>query len=329
MALHTRLTELLSIEHPIISAPMAFAAGGNLAAAITGAGGLGLIGGGYGDSEWLEREFSEARNARIGCGFITWSLAKRPELLDLALTHSPAAVMLSFGPPILFAARVKAAGAKLICQVQSMKHAREAVAANADVIVAQGAEAGGHGMFRATLTLVPEIADYLTKVAPETVLVAAGGIADGRGLAAALMLGADGVLIGSRFWASAEALVNPAFQNVALSADGDSTIRTTVVDVARKIEWPKPFTARVMKTRFIEDWHGREADLAKPEIVDREMRRYVTAMQKGDPENTGVWVGEATGLIQDVRPAGELLQNIVGDAERLLSHQAPRFVRTV
>jgi nitronate monooxygenase len=304
MALHTRLTEMLNIEHPIISAPMAFAAGGKLAAAVTGAGGLGLIGGGYGDAEWLEREFEEAGNAQVGCGFITWSLAKRPPLLDLALAHSPAAVMLSFGSPMPFVSRIKAADARLICQVQSMGHAREAVAAGADVIIAQGAEAGGHGMVRATLTLVPEIADYLTKAAPETVLVAAGGIADGRGLAAALMLGADGVLIGPRFWASEEALVNPVFQNEALSADGDSTIRTTVVDVARKIEWPKPFTARVMKTRFVEEWHGREADLAKPYIVDREMHRYVTAMQKEDPDNTGVWVGEATGLIQDVLPAG-------------------------
>jgi nitronate monooxygenase len=329
MSLHTRLTELFSIEHPIISAPMAFAAGGNLAATVTGAGGLGLIGGGYGDAEWVEREFLEARNARVGCGFITWSLSRRPELLDLALTHSPVTVMLSFGSPMPFVPRIKAAGAKLICQVQSMEHTREAVAAGADVIVAQGAEAGGHGMIRATVTLVPEIADYLAKVAPEIVLVAAGGIADGRGLAAMLMLGADGVLIGSRFWASAEALVNPAFQNAALSADGDSTIRTTVVDVARKIEWPKPFSARVMKTRFVEEWHGREAELAKPEVVGREMQRYVTAMQKGDPDNTGVWVGEATGLIHDVQPAADLLQKIARDAEHLLGDKAPGFVGMV
>ena len=131
--------------------------------------------------------------------FVTWSLAKRPALLNLALAHSPAAVMLSFGSPTPFAPEIKAAGARLICQVQSLEHAREAVIADADIIVAQGAEAGGHGMFRATLTLVPEIADYLAKAAPQTVLVAAGGIADGRGLAATLMLGADGVLIGSRF----------------------------------------------------------------------------------------------------------------------------------
>jgi nitronate monooxygenase len=222
MALYTRLTEMLGIEHPIISAPMAFAAGGKLAAAVTAAGGLGLIGGGYGDAEWLEREFAEARNTRVGCGFITWSLAKRPMLLELVLAHSPAAVMLSFGSPVPFAPRIKAAGAKLICQVQTMEHARAAVDVGADIIVAQGAEAGGHGLARATFTLVPEIADYLAKAAPATALVAAGGVADGRGLAAALMLGADGALIGSRFWASEEALVHAAFHKAAIGADGDA-----------------------------------------------------------------------------------------------------------
>jgi nitronate monooxygenase len=324
MALYTRLTEMLGIEHPIISAPMAFAAGGKLAVAVTAAGGLGLIGGGYGDAEWLEREFAEARNARVGCGFITWSLAKRPELLELVLAHSPAAVMLSFGSPVPFASRIKSTGAKLICQVQNMEHARAAVDVDADIIVAQGAEAGGHGLVRATFTLVPEIADYLAKVAPATVLVAAGGVADGRGLAAALMLGADGVLIGSRFWASAEALVHPAFQDAAIGAEGDATTRTTVVDVVRRVDWPKPFTARVMKTRFVNEWHGREPELAKPAVLEHEMDRYIKAMQSGDPDNTGVWVGEATGLIYDVRPAGDLLRKIMADAERLLEGNARR-----
>lgn len=326
MALHTRLTEVLGIEHPIISAPMAFAAGGKLAAAVTAAGGLGLIGGGYGDAEWLEREFAEAGNAQVGCGFITWSLAKRPELLDLVLKHLPAAVMLSFGSPLPFGNHVKAAGTKLICQVQNIEHARAAVDVGADVIVAQGAEAGGHGLLRSTFTLVPEVADYLAKVAPATVLVAAGGIADGRGLAAALMLGADGALIGSRFWASAEALVHGALQNAAIGADGDATIRTTVVDVVRKIDWPKPFTARVMKTKFVSDWHGHETELNDPQLLEREMTRYVSAMQNGDPVNTGVWVGEATGLIHDVRPAADLLASIVEEAERSLSARAHSFV---
>lgn len=328
MTLRTRLTNMLDIEHPIISAPMAFAAGGNLAAAVTAAGGLGLIGGGYGDAEWLEREFSAAGNARVGCGFITWSLAKRPDLLDMALDHSPPAVMLSFGSPEPFAARISTAGAKLICQIQCMQHAREAVAVGADIIVAQGAEAGGHGMARATLTLVPEVADYLAQTAPATVLVAAGGIADGRGLAAALMLGADGVLIGSRFWASTEALVHSNFQNSAVSADGDSTIRTTVVDIVRKKDWPKPFTARVMKNHFVEEWHGREAELARPSVAERQMQRYVTAMEEGDADNTGVWVGEAAALIRTVRPAGELLRQITADAERLLRERSMNLTGT-
>jgi nitronate monooxygenase len=329
MALYTRLTEMLSIEHPIISAPMAFAAGGKLAAAVTAAGGLGLIGGGYGDAEWLEREFGEAQKVRVGCGFITWSLAKRPDLLELVLAHSASAVMLSFGSPVPFAPRIKSAGAKLICQVQNMEHARAAVDVGADIIVAQGAEAGGHGAGRATFTLVPEIADYLAKAAPATALLAAGGIADGRGLAAALMLGADGALIGSRFWASTEALVHLAFQKAAITADGDSTTRTTVVDMVRKVDWPKPFTARVMKNRFVNEWHGRELELAEPAVLEHEMDRYIKAMHSGDPDNTGVWVGEATGLIHDVRPAGDLLRNIMADAERLLEGKVRRGMQKI
>lgn len=327
MTLQTRLTEMLGIEHPIISAPMAFAGGGGLAAAVTTAGGLGLIGGGYGDPEWLQREFTEAGNTRVGCGFITWSLARQPELLQMALAHSPAALMLSFGEPAPFAPAVKAAGSKLICQVQNMEHARAAIDAGADIIVAQGAEAGGHGLSRSTLTLVPEVADYLEKAAPASALVAAGGIADGRGLAAALMLGADGALIGSRFWASAEALVHSAHQGAAIRADGDATIRTTVVDRVRKIDWPRPFTARVMKTRFVDEWHDRETEFADPVLLEQQMTRYLTAMKDGDPENTGVWVGEATGLIHDVRPAAALLHDIVGAAEVLLKTRARSLVR--
>ncbi|MGH7659481.1 MAG: NAD(P)H-dependent flavin oxidoreductase [Vulcanimicrobiaceae bacterium] len=319
MALQTRLTEMLGIQHPVISAPMAFAAGGKLAAAVSNAGGLGLIGGGYGDSEWLEREFANASGARVGCGFITWSIATRPQALEIALSHEPAAVMLSFGAPAPFAGRIKERGAKLMCQVQCMEHAREAIAAGADILVAQGAEAGGHGMLRATITLVPEVADFLAASAPHVVLVAAGGIGDGRGLAAALMLGADGVLIGSRFWASEEALVHRNFQDRACNSDGDLTIRTNVVDIARDIPWPRHFTGRVLKTRFVVDWHGREGELSEPNVQKREMQRYVSAMQSGDADNTGVWVGEAAGLIDRVRPAADILHDIVNTAEQQLN----------
>lgn len=324
--MQTRLTQKLGIEHPIISAPMGLVAGGRLAAAVSEAGGLGLIGGGYGDAKWLEREFAAAGSARIGCGFITWSLAQKPHLLELVLANAPAGVMLSFGEVAPFRQRIKSAGARLICQVQTLALAREAVAAGAEVIVAQGAEAGGHGLERATFTLVPEIADYLSGASPDTVLVAAGGIADGRGLAAALMLGADGVLVGSRFWASTEALVPPSLQKAAVAAGGDSTIRTTVVDIARRFDWPKPFTARVLKTRFTMDWHGREAALAEPATLEREEARYWNALNAGDVDNTCVFAGEVVGLIRDVATAGEIVGRMVREAEALLGRapDAPR-----
>src|SRR3954453_2637939 len=126
MRLRTRLTERFDIEHPIISAPMGMVAGGKLAAAVSNAGGLGLSGGGYGDGGWLEREFTAAGNARVGCGFITWSLAQPPELLDSVLARRPAAVMLSFGPVDDFAARIRQSGVPVICQVQSMPNPRGA-----------------------------------------------------------------------------------------------------------------------------------------------------------------------------------------------------------
>src|SRR5271165_3638094 len=146
MTFQNRLTRMLEIEHPVLLAPMDVVSGGKLAAAVSQAGGLGLLGGGYGDAGWIDREWDRAGNARIGCGFITWSLAKNPEILNRTLAHHPAAIMLSFGDPRPFAAAIHDAGARLICQVQTVAQAREAVEAAADIIVAQGTEAGGHGM---------------------------------------------------------------------------------------------------------------------------------------------------------------------------------------
>ena len=143
--LSNRLTEALGIRHPIVSAPMAFVAGGALAAAVTRGGGLGLIGGGYGNAQWLDEQFIAASDERVGIGFITWSLARRPELLKDALRRKPVAVMLSFGDPREFAAEIRASGAVLICQCQNLRHVRDAIEAKADIVVAQGSEAGAHG----------------------------------------------------------------------------------------------------------------------------------------------------------------------------------------
>lgn len=309
MVLETRLTRLLGIRHPLLSAPMAFAAGGALAGAVSAAGGLGLMGGGYGDAAWLAREFGAAGNQRIGCGFITWSLARHPALLEQALAHRPAAVMLSFGDPMPFAGQVRDSGAKLICQVQSLAHAHAALDAGADIIVAQGGEAGGHGAARGTLALVPEVADLLARRAPAVVLVAAGGIADGRGLAAVLMLGAEGALIGSRFWASREALVHASHHAAALAANGDETVRQTATDIARGLDWPPEYTARVLRNDFTRRFAGREAAL-RGELAAYGPA-YAAAVAEGDPDKAGVWAGEAVGVIGDIAPAAVIVERIV------------------
>ncbi len=313
MPLTTRLTKTLGLRHPIISAPMAFAAGGKLASAVSSAGGLGLIGGGYGDAQWLEIEWQNAGNAAVGCGFITWSLKKQPHLLDLALAHDPRAVFLSFGDPEPFAARVKDHGAMLICQVQTRRDAERAIDCGADIVVAQGAEAGGHGELRATLTLVPEVADLVAAKAPATLLCAAGGIADGRGLAAALVLGADGALVGSRLWASHEANVSPRMHAAALAATGDETIRSQVMDLARKLDWPARYTARVLRNAFIDRWHGREAELAV--VADEEAAKYRQAWAAGDPDGSNTFVGEGVGLIRGIEPAAAIIARMVEEAE--------------
>lgn len=304
---------------PIVSAPMAFASGGALAAAVSRAGGLGLIGGGYGDPAWLEQQFALAAGERVGVGFITWSLRKSPSLLTDVLKHRPAAVMLSFGDPRPFVDEIRSAGAALICQCQDLAHVMDAVEVGADVVVAQGAEAGGHGALRGTLSLVPEVADHLARHAPQTLLLAAGGIGDGRGLAAALMLGADGVLVGTRLWASTEALVKERHHQAIVETDGDGTLRTRVADIARQIPWPVGFTARIRRNTFTQHWHGREEALEAAAAV--EGPRYRQAFEAGDPEHTAVWFGEAAGVIHSIEPAAVIVERMVAEAAaRLQDH---------
>ena len=317
--IRTPLTQRLGLKHPIIQAPMALAAGGKLAAAVDSAGGLGLIGGGYGQSDWLEDQFRAAGNNAVGCGFISWSLAEHRDLLDKALGHDPKAVMLSFGDIAPFAGKIKARNIPLIAQVQTVGDALAALDQGADIIIAQGAEGGGHGLKRATFTLVPEIADHIYRLGSQAILCAAGGIADGRGLAAALGLGADGVLVGTRFWAATEALVHPNMQDAAIRATGDQTIRSTVMDMARQRDWPEGFTARVLANDFIDKWHGREAELA--EKIDIIIPQYQKAWEAGDIDMANVFVGEATGLIADIQPAAEIIASMVEQAEKIIRKQ--------
>src|SRR5947207_2644793 len=199
MGLSTAFTKLFGVEHPIALAPMGGSAGGALTAAVSRGGGLGLLGSGNGSQEWLARELlvlaAGVAGKPWGIGFQAWAIDV--DVVVRALELRPAAVMLSFGDPSPFVERIRDAGTALIVQVTDLEEARRAVDLGADVIVAQGTEAGGHGARhgRSTLPFVPVVVDL---AAPVPVL-AAGGIADGRGVAAALALGAAGALLGTRF----------------------------------------------------------------------------------------------------------------------------------
>ncbi|MDD1531201.1 2-nitropropane dioxygenase [Bradyrhizobium sp. WBOS7] len=314
MPFATPLTELLGIRHPILSAPMDTIAGSRLTRAVSEAGGFGILGGGYGDAIRLRTEAAELKGfAQFGIGFITWSLAKQPDLLDVALDAGPQAIMLSFGDPAPFAPRIRERGARLICQVQSEDMARQALDAGAEILVAQGTEAGGHGASRTTIDIVPAIVDLAAGRVP---VVAAGGIADGRGLAAMMMLGASGVLIGTRFYASVEANgAQEAKERIRMATSND-TVRGVVPDWSRKLFWPAPFTARTLVNDHIKRWTGREVELMQRagEVAED----YAAAKAAGDFETAAVFAGEAAGLIHDIPPAAEIVARIAIEAKQLL-----------
>jgi nitronate monooxygenase len=313
----TALTEAFQLQYPIVLAPMGGASGGRLAAAVSNAGALGLVGGGYGDRDWLTRELALAKAQTTrpwGVGLITWSIG--PGILDLALAHRPDAFTLSFGDPRPHAPAIKAAGCKLICQVQGLDEARLAREAEADFIVAQGTEGGGHGGSRGTMPLVPAIVDFVAS----TPVIAAGGIVDGRGLAAALMLGAHGALMGTRFCASTEALGTDGAKRRLVEAHGGQTARTRVFDVVRDYAWPTPYTGRALRNRFMTRWTGREDELVA--VLETERPAYQHAAADEDYDTALVWAGEGVDLITSIDPAAALVARIGTDAEARLRGSA-------
>lgn len=330
--MHSRFTRQFSLTAPIALAPMAGAAGGALAAACAQAGTLGLIGGGYGDLPWLEVEYAKAFDLcapsaahRLGVGFITWRLDIDASALDwvLAQPQQPAAIMLSFGDPRPFAQKIRQRAIPLICQIQRLDQLPIAIEAGAQVIVAQGAEAGGHGMnsahSRGSFTLIPEVADWLAAHAPETLLLAAGGIADGRGLAAARVLGADGALVGSRLWVTQECLVPTSAKAQSVAANGDQTARSSVFDLLRGIEWPYPYDFRALRNEIHRQWEHQLAELKH--YPDNARQDYIEGIAEQDYTRAHVTVGEATGLIRDIPLAGDLLKRMITGARESLQHR--------
>lgn len=324
--IRSSFSDLFGLRYPLMNAPMGNAAGGTLAAALANAGGLGLIGGsgsapGLTPVERLRREIAQCRSLTtgpFGVGFIS----TRPNVGALqaaALDEGVAIVMHSFTVLADLVAEARRRGAKVICQVQTVAMAREALDAGADVLVAQGYDGGGHVGAIGTLSIVPAIVD----IAGAVPVLAAGGIADGRGLAAALMLGAQGASLGTRFVLSGEAAVASFVHERMIGAGADDTVWTLSYDIVRDADFGPTVAGRVVRNAFTDAWHDRPAE-ARAEAA-RLAAQIDAADAAGDASIASVWAGTGVGLIRDVEPAGAIVRGICEEAEQVIRARAARL----
>jgi NAD(P)H-dependent flavin oxidoreductase YrpB (nitropropane dioxygenase family) len=320
----TAFTRLLGIEHPVVSAGMgAGISDGELAGRVSEAGGLGVIGASWLQPDAVREMVAHARSitaSPIGINLLLFGaeqaleavLETGPEVLSTAWPRDDQDLAAVF-------ARAHERAAKVMHMVTTLEDAPRAVEAGADVIVAQGTEGGGHVGEMATTVLVRQVVEA---VAPVPVL-AAGGLADGAGLAGALAMGADGVLLGTRFLASDECPIPAWLKQEIVASDGHDTVRTTVPDTLTGRDWPGAW-ARVFRTQLIERWIGREPELRRRR---KDVMAVFEALDGTDkPEDWFFWIGQSAGLIDDVRPAGEIVREIVADAEEILRSRLPRLL---
>lgn len=315
MILHTRLCDLFGIDHPILNAPMGGGdAPAQLAAAVSEAGGLGLIGGTtVGGVEWLVGEIRRARELTdrpVGVGLIS-HFPNAAELMAVALREGVRVIAHSFADPTPFVESAHDAGALVLCQVRTVDAARRAARAGVDVVTAQGTEAGGHTGRMSTLPLVPVVADA---VAPIPV-VAAGGIADGRGIAAALMLGAEGVWIGTRFLGTRECGIPDASKARVIEASGEDTVLTDVFDIASGLPWPEGVSGRALQNEFARRWERREDELRVWAAEHRDEYRRLDDSQTAE---RAVWAGEAASFVRGDEAAGDVVRALAAQAALVL-----------
>lgn len=312
--IHTRFTEMFGLQHPVMCAPMAMHSGGTLAAAVSAAGGMGSFGGLHATEgpEWVSAQAALVRHLTdrpFAIGFITPFLPFSEGFFQAALDAHPEAIALSFADPGDWARRVKDTGMRLICQVQRLDDADLAVEAGADVLVAQGTEAGGHTGTMGLLPLLVGIAERH----PGVTLLAAGGMSSGRALAAALLAGADGAWLGTAFLATPEAIeVGDDHRAAIVESDGGDTVFTHAYDIASGLPWPSAIGARVRRDAFTDEWAEREADL----------RHRSDTVTPGHP----VYIGQSAGFVDAVRPAADVVRLVSNEAERVLSERPVALV---
>lgn len=318
----TWLTETFNLAVPLIGAPMAGPGEGRLAAAVTAAGGLGMIGVGASRSPaWLREQAGRgalgagagqggATPPAYGIGLMAWALDRDDAQLTTALALRPSLVSVSFGTFEPHVDRLVEAGIPVTVQVGNLDEARRAERAGVDFVVARGAEAGGHGRDDvATLPLLQAVLDRVN-----VPVVAAGGIATARGLAAVLAAGAAGAWIGTALLTTHEAANSPAARARLLAAGPDQTVYSRVFDVAQRLGWPAEYGGRSLHNAYVERWRGRLEELAGDEAAAEQLR---TARQDEDYDIAYLYAGQAVGTLTAERPVSQLVAELTA-AEQLL-----------
>jgi NAD(P)H-dependent flavin oxidoreductase YrpB (nitropropane dioxygenase family) len=323
--IRTRVCDLLGIEHPIALGGMGSIYSPELTAAVSNAGGLGAMGCHRLDPDQIRAGTTAIRQRTdkpFALNFLIFEA--KEECFAAALALKPPAMAFAWPRPEQdlkpYVGRAHAAGCKVTFMANGVPEAKRAAEAGADVIIAQGTEGGGHVGWQASMALVPMVVDA---VGPRPVL-AAGGFADGRGLAAALALGADGILLGTRFLASVESPLHPNFKQAIVDSDGHDTLLTEIPDIASGTVWPGAMS-RSRRNRFIERWAGR--DWALRQHRAEAFARVVEARKTGDTQEAPLSMGQDAGLIHDIPPAGEIVRRIAAEAEKILSARLPSLLR--
>ncbi len=323
--IHTRICDLLGIVHPIVLGGMGTATTAPLVAAVSNAGGFGTLGTSAFNAASLDAEIASIRERTekpFGINHLLFQIQE--DMFAVTLGAKPAVAAFAWARKDQdlreYFQRARDAGSKVMYMAGEVPEATRAAEAGADMIVAQGTEAGGHVGWMAALPLVPMI---VKAVAPLPVL-AAGGIADGRGLAAALALGAEGVLLGTRFMATPEAPIHPNFKQAIVKSDGHDTALTEIPDIASQRVWPGAMS-RAQRNKFIERWSGREWALRQnARAVGKQV---VAARAAGDVDNAPLSFGQDAGLIDSIKSVREVVQEIMREAEDIMQNRLPSLLR--
>jgi NAD(P)H-dependent flavin oxidoreductase YrpB (nitropropane dioxygenase family) len=320
----TPICHLLGIEHPIALGGMGSATSPELVAAVSRAGGLGALGCHRQTPEQVRERTAAIRratNKSFGLNFLLFDL--RDDSFEIALEEKPSVMQFAWARPEQdlkrYFDRAHHAGCKVTHMAGDVPEAIRAAQAGADVIIAQGTEGGGHVGWMASLPLIPMVVDAVSPIP----VLAAGGFADGRGLVAALALGAQGILLGTRFLASQESPLHPNFKKAIVESDGHDTQLSEIPDIAAGLVWPGAMS-RSRRNHFIQRWAGREWALRQYRVEAYEKLRV--ARESGDIEEGSLSMGQDAGLIQDIPPAADIVRRIAQEAEEILARKLPRLL---